>query len=192
MSEKKHKLPDIVRATADFEKWASRHVRMVQSDVKLSTGTWPKRPSPFSRYVLPLGPVVAAHLPTLGPSATGSRCRGFARENSPGATLKAACIWGVNDFDEAWPASYVVDLFAWFQIAIWPSRKSTSLSPERSLPGHRAGLPRLPGEGGAPFVLAEHHRWLRLVALNKLRDQLSSGKDTELPALQRKSFPRTF
>src|SRR5260370_192542 len=35
MSDNKHKLPDIVRATADFEKWASRHVHMVQSDVKL-------------------------------------------------------------------------------------------------------------------------------------------------------------
>jgi len=65
---------------------------MVQSDVKLSTGTWPKRPSPFSRYVLPLGPVVAAHLPTLAARRRFSPSGLHVEISVPGAILKAL-VW---------------------------------------------------------------------------------------------------
>jgi hypothetical protein len=56
MSEEKHKLQDIVSATADFEKWASRHVRMVQSDVKLKHRNMAKAAFPFFRPHFIAGP----------------------------------------------------------------------------------------------------------------------------------------
>jgi len=49
MSKTNHKLPDIVRATAEFEKWASRHVHMVQSDVKLKHQNMARAAFPFFR-----------------------------------------------------------------------------------------------------------------------------------------------
>jgi hypothetical protein len=56
-------------------------------------------------------------------------------------------------------------------------------------------------KGGLPFVLAEHHRWLRLLALNKLRDPVAfwqkllecppyKGKlPVEVQRMLRESFP---
>lgn len=35
MKPNNHELPDIVYATSDFEKWASRHVKLIRSDVNL-------------------------------------------------------------------------------------------------------------------------------------------------------------
>jgi hypothetical protein len=85
--------------------------------------------------------------------------------------LEGRLIWGVNDFDEAWPAAYTVDLvrlLASAYLAIEEehlslTRKEASRAIEQ---GYRDSI----AKGGRPLVLAEHHRWLRLLALNKLRD----------------------
>jgi len=49
MSARKADLPDIVRATADFEKWASRHVKLIPSDVKLKHRNMALAAFPFLR-----------------------------------------------------------------------------------------------------------------------------------------------
>lgn len=85
--------------------------------------------------------------------------------------LEGRLIWGVNDFDEAWPAAYPLDLvrvLASSYLAM--DTENLSLSRKHACEaleqGYREGI----SKGGRPFVLAEHHRWLRLLALNKLRD----------------------
>jgi hypothetical protein len=173
VTEKKHALPDIVRATADFEKWASRHVRMVQSDVKLKHQYMANAAFPFFRATFyrwaQWWPLICPHL-ARAPQvlAVGD----LHLENfGTWRDLEGRLIWGVNDFDEAWPASYAVDLVrlsASCYLAIEEehlaiTRKKACRAIEQ---GYRDSLVR----GGAPLVLAEHHRWLRLLALNKLRD----------------------
>src|SRR5262245_2469634 len=74
-------------------------------------------------------------------------------------------IWGVNDFDEAYPLPYTNDLL---RLAV-----STTLASERKqlaiklkeacdaiLTGYTEGLI----SGGQPYVLSEHHQWLRDIA----------------------------
>jgi Uncharacterized protein conserved in bacteria (DUF2252) len=172
MSEK-NKLPDIIRATADFEKWASRHVHMVQSDVKLKHRNMAKAAFPFFRATFyrwaQWWPLICADL-ARAPQvlAVGDL---HVENFGTWRDLEGRLIWGVNDFDEAWPASYAVDLVrlvASCYLAIQEehlsvTRKEACRAIEQ---GYRDSL----AKGGAPFVLAEHHRWLRLVALNKLRD----------------------
>src|ERR1700682_164039 len=80
-------------------------------------------------------------------------------------------IWGVNDLDEAWPAAYTLDLVrltASAYMAIWElhlslTRKQAAQAIEE---GYRDAL----SAGGRAFILSEHHQWLRLLALSKLRD----------------------
>ena len=173
MSEKKHKLPDIVQATADFEKWASRHVRMVPSDVKLKHLNMAKSAFPFFRATFyrwaqwwPLICPQLARAPQV--LAVGDlHVENFGTWRDSEGRL----IWGVNDFDEAWPASYAVDLVrlvASCYLAIEEEHLSVSRKEawRAIVQGYRDSL----AKGGAPFVLAEHHRWLRLLALNELRD----------------------
>jgi hypothetical protein len=80
-------------------------------------------------------------------------------------------IWGVNDLDEAWPASYALDLVR-LTTSAYVAIEGAHLSlPKRVVAeaveeGYRDALTA----GGKAFVLAEDHRWLRLLALGKLRD----------------------
>src|SRR5580698_755522 len=95
-------------------------------------------------------------------------------------------VWGVNDFDEAFPMSYVNDLV---RLAV-----SAHLAAEtRHIPlEHKdicdsllEGYTDSMREGGRPFVLEETHAWLRQIANSELRDPIHFwGKMDALPTLR--------
>src|SRR5256884_438199 len=85
-------------------------------------------------------------------------------------------IWGVNDLDEAWPASYALDLVrlttsAYLAIQGEHLTLTRREAAEAIEEGYRDAL----AAGGKAFVLAEHHQWLRVLALGKLRDPLCAS-----------------
>ena len=173
MTARKADLPDIVRATADFEKWASRHVKLVPSDVKLKHRNMALSAFPFLRATFyrwaQCWPVVC---PELARAPQVLTVGDLHVENfGTWRDLEGRLIWGVNDFDEAWPASYAVDLVrlvasAYLAIDEQHLAITRKAAREAMEEGYRDSI----AHGGRPFVLAEHHRWLRLVALSKLRD----------------------
>lgn len=80
-------------------------------------------------------------------------------------------IWGVNDFDEAWPLPYTSDLARLATSATLATHENllsldTPELCETLLEGYRAALKY----GGRPFVLAEHHGPLRDLAVERLKD----------------------
>ena len=172
MSEK-NKLPDIVRATAEFEKWAARHVHMVLSDVKLKHQNMANAAFPFFRATFyrwaQWWPIIC---PELARAPQVLAVGDLHVENfGTWRDLEGRLIWGVNDFDEAWPASYAADLVRLVSscyLAI--EEEHLSITRKKACRAIEQGYRDALAKGGGPFVLAEHHRWLRLVALNKLRD----------------------
>jgi len=173
MSAKRVKLPDIVRATADFEKWAARHVNLVHSDVNLKHRLMGLASFAFFRATFyrwaQWWPIVC---PELSRAPQVLAVGDLHVENfGTWRDIEGRLIWGVNDFDETWPAAYTVDLVrlvtsAYLAIQaehLMLSRKNAFRAVEE---GYRDSI----GKGGGPFILAEHHRWLRLIALNELRD----------------------
>ena len=173
MSAKKAALPDIVHATADFETWAGRHVSLIPSDITLKHRLMASAPFPFFRATFYRW---AQWWPLICPDlarATQVLAVGDLHVENFGTwrDLEGRLVWGVNDFDDAWLAAYAVDLVrvlasAYLAIAaehLAVSRKQARQAIEQ---GYRDCLTK----GGAPFVLAEHHEWLRQLALNELRD----------------------
>lgn len=82
-------------------------------------------------------------------------------------------IWGINDFDEAYPLPYTNDLVRLAvsaELAI--NAQHLTIRPKAAydaiLTGYMEGLKAK----GQPFVLAEHHRWLRKIATSTLRDPI--------------------
>jgi uncharacterized protein (DUF2252 family) len=78
-------------------------------------------------------------------------------------------IWGIDDFDEAYPLPYANDLVRLGVSAIVDASEGEikvglGNVVEVILDGYRACL----REGGKPFVLEEKHKWLREIALNCL------------------------
>jgi hypothetical protein len=96
-------------------------------------------------------------------------------------------IWGINDFDEAFPMPYTVDLVrlttsAWLAIELDHLALPPATAANAVLEGYVFGLTN----GRLPFVLSEEHRWLRDAVTGKLRDPvLFWEKYSALPSLKK-------
>jgi hypothetical protein len=80
-------------------------------------------------------------------------------------------IWGINDFDEAHTLPYTHDLVRLAlsaQLAIRGAH--LSLKTEDAFAAVLRGYAESLEAGGAPFVLGEHHGWLREMATGALRE----------------------
>ena len=91
--------------------------------------------------------------------------------------LEGRLIWGVNDFDEAYPMAYTIDLVrlavsAHLAVEEEHLQLSARDACDAILDGYREGL----AARGKAFVLAEEHKWLRVIALNRLRDPVRVWK----------------
>ena len=166
-------LTDVVQSTADFEKWAGRHVHLISSDVKLKHRLMAESPFPFFRATFyrwaQWWPIIC---PELAQAPHVLAIGDLHVENfGTWRDIEGRLIWGVNDFDEAWPAAYTVDLVRLVTSAYLAidedhlaiSRKTACQAIEQ---GYRDSI----AKGGGPFILAEHHQWLRRLAISELRD----------------------
>jgi hypothetical protein len=167
------KLPDIVESTAQFEKWAARHVNLIRSDVQLKHRGMALAPFPFFRATFyrwaQWWPIVC---PELARAPKVLAVGDLHVENfGTWRDLEGRLIWGVNDFDEAWPAAYTVDLVRLVTSGYLAIRAEHLAIPrKRASEAVEQGYRDSIAKGGGAFVLAERHKWLRLLALSELRD----------------------
>ncbi|HXM95945.1 MAG TPA: DUF2252 family protein [Candidatus Dormibacteraeota bacterium] len=163
----------IFQATEDFERWLSKQIPLVRQDLALKHAHMAEAAFPFFRATfyrwLQLWP---ERCPDLAKAPAVLSVGDLHIENfGTWRDEEGRLIWGVNDLDEAWPAAYTLDLVrltASAYMAIWElhlslTRKQAAQAIEE---GYRDAL----SAGGRAFILSEHHQWLRLLALSKLRD----------------------
>ncbi len=166
-------LPGIVAATADFERWKSEQLSIVRSDLlqkhrMMASSAFPFLRSTFYRWAQ-LWPAVC---PELSRAPQVLAVGDLHVENfGTWRDLEGRLIWGVNDFDEAWPAAYAADLVrllvsAFLAIDEDKLLVGRSAAREALEDGYRDAMDR----GGSPYVLAERYTWLRQIATSKLRD----------------------
>jgi len=87
-------------------------------------------------------------------------------------------IWGINDFDEAYPLPYPHDLVRLASSAVIAIEGELSDICEAILAGYLDNLKT----GGRAWVLAESHAWLRQLAVKQLPDPVKFWKrKTQLP-----------
>src|SRR6516164_9783735 len=166
-------LPSIVAATADFERWTAKQLTIVRGDLLLKHKLMARAVFPFLRSTFyrwaQLWPAVCSEL-ARAPQvlAVGDlHVENFGTWRDQEGRL----IWGVNDFDEAWPAAYTVDLVRLLTSGYLAIRaEHLSISRKRACEAIEQGYRDSIAKGGSPFVLAERHRWLRLLATGELRD----------------------
>jgi hypothetical protein len=166
---------NIVDATRDYEAWAKARLRVVPGDLRLKHRLMAQRPFFFLRATfyrwMQLWPVECTAL-ARAPKvlAVGDlHIENFGTWRDSEGRL----VWGINDFDEAYPLPYTIDLVRLATSALLAQRDGVlALSPRvvatTLLEGYRAGLDL----GGRPYVLAETHGWMRGIALGSLRDPI--------------------
>ncbi|GAC1623641.1 MAG: hypothetical protein NVS9B13_17550 [Candidatus Acidiferrum sp.] len=174
---------NIFKATEQFESWLAREIPLVRQDLALKHERMGEEAFSFFRATfyrwLQYWPEVCGDV-AKAPSLLGVgdlHIENFGTWRDEEGRL----IWGVNDLDEAWPAAYTLDLVrlvASSYLAIEEEHLTLTRreGAEAIEEGYRDGL----ASGGNPFVLAEEHQWLRLLALGKLRDPVGFWRKMRL------------
>jgi hypothetical protein len=184
---------NIRQATTSYEKWVASCIPLDRSALsfkhkQMTLGIFPFLRATFYRWVQIWREVAAeaAQAPAL--LAVGD----LHLENfGTWRDVESRLIWGINDFDEAYTMPYTIDLVRLTTSAYMATlEQHLTIRPrhasEAILEGYRDALKY----GGVPFVLAEKHRWLRKIALNRLRDATTFWKKFERLPKSKERLPR--
>ncbi len=164
---------NFIKATRSYEKWLGSRLRLVPSDLALKHNYMADSFFAFFRGTFyrwaQLWPEVCAPLAkALEVVAVGDL---HVENFGTWRDLEGRLVWGINDFDEAFPMAWTVDLtrlLASVQIACPEGHLKIEgkAAAEIVLGGYRQALQA----GGKAFVLAEEQTPMREMARDRLRD----------------------
>src|ERR1700756_5223990 len=164
---------NVIKATRDFERWLAKQIPLVRSDVALKHQHMAESPFAFFRATFYRWLQLWHQACDDIASAPKVLAVGDLHIENFGTwrDTEGRLIWGVNDLDEAWPAPYTLDLLRLATSAYLAiSGEHLSLTRRQAAEAIEEGYRDALDAGGKAFILAEHHQWLRLLALSKLRD----------------------
>jgi hypothetical protein len=178
----------IKKATKKYEAWLGERLNLIPADITLKHSRMEEAPFPFLRATYyrwdqlwrGLRLDVARSPRVLAVGDLHLENFGTWRD------AEGRLVWGVNDFDEAFPMAYTNDLVrlatsAHLAVAANHLKLAAQDACKSILTGYREGLE----EGGKPFVLEEDHKWLRETVTGELRDPVHFwGKMNALPTLR--------
>ena len=179
---------NVVKATRQFEDWLGQHTRIDQKDLTLKHTNMKADLFMFLRATYyrwaQIWPDVC---PDLAKAPQVLAVGDLHVENfGTWRDIEGRLIWGVNDFDEAWPMAYTIDLVR-LAVSAHLAVEAGRLPIKREdicdalLAGYRESI----REKGNAFVLGEKHRWLRLIAEGELRDPVHFWQKIDaLPSLK--------
>jgi hypothetical protein len=164
---------NIFKATLDFEHWLGQRIPLVRQDIALKHTYMAQAPFAFFRATFYRWVQQWPELCSDAAKAPALLAIGDLHVENFGTwrDLEGRLIWGVNDLDEVWRCAYTIDLIRLATSAYLAiSGEHLSLTRREASEAIEEGYRDSLNEGGSPFVLAEHHQWLRLLATSKLRD----------------------
>jgi hypothetical protein len=196
---------NVIKATRDFERWLAKQIPLVRSDVALKHQHMAESPFAFFRATFYRWlQQWDKHCDDLAKAPNVLAVGDLHIENfGTWRDEEGRLIWGVNDLDEAWPGPYTVDLVRLTTSAYLAIQgEHLSLTRREAAEAIEEGYRDALTAGGRAFVLAERNRWLRVIALSKLRDPVrfwskmaqnppyTAKPPAEVRRLLEESFPR--
>jgi hypothetical protein len=159
----------IAKATASYEGWLNSQLRLIPRDLRYKHEQMRSAPFPFLRATYYRW---AQIWPDVCPDSAGAPevlAVGDLHVENFGTWRDAEgrLVWGINDFDEAWPLPYTNDLVRLATSALLAPIRCDAASVVGAIrEGYEAALEA----GGRPFTLSEHHHALRLMATSRLHE----------------------
>lgn len=173
MPNQQRGVPGFPEANAAYERWLRARVRLIPADLRRKHAAMREAAFPFLRASFfrwaERWPVVC---PGLLDAPEVLAVGDLHVENfGTWRDLEGRLVWGINDYDEAWPLPYTNDLVRLASSALLAIDENelaieARAAVEAILHGYRMGAEH----GGAPFVLAEHHHALHEMAVARLKD----------------------
>jgi uncharacterized protein (DUF2252 family) len=181
---------NFVKATRQFEEWLGRHTEIVRADLQLKHRSMQEGVFPFLRATYYRWTQVWPNVcPELAKAPKVLAVGDLHVENfGTWRDLEGRLIWGVNDFDEAFPLAYSNDLVRLAVSAILAAEGGHLALGEKNicdsiLNGYVASM----DVKGRSYVLGEDHTWLRQIAESELRDPVKFWQKMEaLPTIKQK------
>ncbi len=188
--------PDIRQATQGYEAWLGKRIELIPADVDLKHQRMAESPFAFLRATFyrwvqrwpEVCPELAAAPAVLSVGDLHIENFGTWRD------AEGRLIWGINDFDEAYPMPYTNDLVRLAASALLAiGGNHLSLDDQDACEAILAGYRTVLDQGSCPFVLAERHHWLRDLAHGNLRDPVAFwDKLDKLPAATETIAPQVL
>jgi len=179
---------NVVKATRQFEAWLALRTSIDKKDLHSKHDRMKAELFPFFRATYYRWAQLWSQVcPDLAKAPRALAVGDLHVENfGTWRDLEGRLIWGVNDFDEAWPMAYTIDLVR-LAVSAHLAAEAGSLPLKREdicntmLEGYREAMQ----EKGCAFVLGEKHQWLRRIAEGALRDPVHFwAKMDALPTLK--------
>lgn len=178
---------NIYEATAQYETWAAQHLTLVPADLALKHARMGESRFAFLRATFyrwmqrweQVCPALAGAPRVLSVGDLHVENFGTWRD------AEGRLVWGINDFDEAHELPYAQDLVRLAASALVAAHDGhLDIMPHAVCEAIVAGYREALAGGGQPFVLEEHHGWLRELAFSELRDPVRFWKKfDDLPAV---------
>ena len=164
---------DICEATTEYENWLAKQIALIPEDLARKHSAMAKDLFSFLRATfyrwMHLWPEVCRSCDdapqVLGVGDLHIENFGTWRD------IEGRLVWGVNDFDESCDLPYTLDLVRLAtssHLAI--SEDRLKITPKDACGSIMEGYEKCLASGGRPFVLSEHHSWLRETVSGALRD----------------------
>jgi hypothetical protein len=178
----------IIKATEKYEDWLRDRIPLIQEDLEskheyMAGGLYDFMRATFYRWIQ----IWTENCADLDSAPVVLSVGDLHTENfGTWRDIEGRLIWGINDFDEAYPLPYTFDLVrlatsAYIAINEDDSSIDMQLISNGILAGYRKGLK----SGGEPYVLAEYNTWLRDLMLDSLKDPLDFWEKLDmLPTLK--------
>jgi hypothetical protein len=166
-------LPDIRATTRVYEAWLARHNPVVTADLKAKHAVMAADPFSFFRATFYHAiRRFTAECPELAEAPTVLSVGDIHVENyGSWRDAEGRLVWGVNDFDEAQPLPYTQDLVRLATSALLAREvHGLKISPGKACVAILDGYRNQMEDGGSPFVLEEHSRWLRKTVFGSERE----------------------
>jgi uncharacterized protein (DUF2252 family) len=165
---------DVREATRRYEAWLAREVPLVRADLALKHRRMVETPFFFMRATFyRWAQQWCDECPELAGAPTVLAVGDLHVENfGTWRDSEGRLIWGVNDFDETVTLPYTQDLVRLATSAMLAIEESRlTLSERTACRAIIAGYTESLRDGGGVAVLAERYRWLRDLAIARLKDQ---------------------
>jgi hypothetical protein len=165
---------NILEATREYEAWAGKHIDLIQGDIalkhrRMAEGVFPFLRATFYRWA----PLWHETCPELAETPRLLAVGDLHLENfGTWRDAEGRLAWGINDFDEAFPMPYAIDLVRLATSALLAiSDQALALGGEAACAAILAGYGEAVARGKSEaFVLEEAHPGLRAMALSEERD----------------------
>ena len=173
MRRRAAKAVPFVEANAAYERWLGARLTLRRGDLRRKHAAMAGAPFPFLRATFfRWAERWPAACPELLDAPRVLAVGDLHVENfGTWRDLEGRLVWGVNDYDEAWPLPYTNDLVrVTTSVLLAIEQHELTLEVEPAAVAILAGYQEALETGPRPFVLAEHHHALHEMAVNRLKN----------------------